>query len=182
MAMVGNDDAVGWGGSGGVGGTAPEGEMSAVAVALSEDERVFIQQALRQWTTSAAYKPFPFQIVGSATWDDFGKLTYRLEQAVKDSVPLTDLDWARVLFLVECSFASTLIGAGRNFATMTRFSDVEALGVLRGLQGKIGGVPRARLLFPCGGRTSTAEELEELQQWGEKALREQQGRTYPLGL
>jgi hypothetical protein len=153
-----------------------------VAVDLTEREREFIQQALEQWALSASGKPFPFQALGLSTWGEFGELTFRLERAVKDGVPLTDLDWARVLFLTECSFASSLIGSGLDFKIATAFSDAEALGLLRGLQRKIGGVERAKLLFPNGGRTRTAEELEELERWGERVRREQQGRQYPPGL
>jgi hypothetical protein len=69
-----------------------------VAVDLTEREREFIQQALEQWALSASGKPFPFQALGLSTWGEFGELTFRLERAVKDGVPLTDLDWARVLF------------------------------------------------------------------------------------
>ena len=96
--------------------------------------------------------------------------------------PLSELDWARVLFLAECSWASSVVGAGLDFATVTGFSDDEAVNTLRGLQRKIGGIERAKLLFPKGGRTSTADELEDERRWAEKVRREQQGRQYPPGL
>ena len=47
---------------------------------------------------------------------------------------------------------------------------------------KISNHHRATLLFPDGGRTRTAEEIEELEQWGERVRREQEGRTYPPGM
>ena len=47
---------------------------------------------------------------------------------------------------------------------------------------KIGGYGRAKLLFPDGGRPRTAEEIEEIERWGEKVRREQEGRRYPPGL
>jgi hypothetical protein len=155
-----------------------------VAVDLNEREREFIQQALEQWALSAADAPFPFQVLGLSTWDEFGELTLRLERAVTDGEPLTNLDWARVLFLTEITWASDLVGAGLDFATVTGFSDNEAVSLLRGLQRrrKIGGYYRAKLLFPNGGRTRTAEEIEEIERWGENVLREQQGRQYPPGL
>lgn len=153
-----------------------------VAIELTEHEREFIQQTLEQWAASAASKPFPFQVLGLSTWEEFGELTYRLEHAVAGGEALTDLDWARVLFLTEITFASSLIGAGLDFAIVTALSDAEALGLLRGLQRKIGGYERAKLLFPSGGRTRTAEEIEELQRFAEKVRREQQGRQYPPGL
>jgi hypothetical protein len=153
-----------------------------VAVELTKDERDFIQQTLEQWALSAASTPFPFQLLGFSTWDEFRKLTGRLEQAVMAGEALTDLDWARVLFLTEITWASNLIGSGLDFAIVTRFSDTEAVGLLRGLQRKISSHSRARLLFPNGGRTTVAEEIEEQKRWVEHLRREQAGRNYPPGL
>jgi hypothetical protein len=126
-----------------------------VTADLTDREREFIQQALEQWALSAADSPFPFQVLAVSTWDEFGELTLRLERAVADGKPLTDLDWARVLFLTEITWASDLVGSGLDFATVTGFSDSEAVTLLRGLQRrqKIGGYYRAKLLFPNGGRT-----------------------------
>jgi hypothetical protein len=153
-----------------------------VAVELTEDERHFIQQTMEQWALSAAWKPFPFQVLGFSTWEEFLNLTGRLEHAVIAGEPLTDLDWARVLFLTEITWASTLIGSGLDFAIVTRFSDTEAVSLLRGLQRKISGRKRAKLLFPNGGRTPTAEEIEEQKRRVEQMRREQEGRQYPPGL
>ena len=155
-----------------------------VAVDLTDRERKFIEQALQQWGWSASSAPFPFQVLGLSTWEQFGELTVRLQRAVENGDPLSNLDWARVLFLTEITWASGLVGAGLDFATVTGFSDTEAVTLLRGLQRrlKIGGYDRAKLLFPDGGRTRTAEEIEELERWGEKVRREQQGRQYPPGL
>ncbi|MBO8775789.1 hypothetical protein INP46_13390, partial [Staphylococcus aureus] len=76
-----------------------------------------------------------------------------------------------------------MVGAGLDFATVTGFSDNEALGLLRRLQrrDKIGGYDRAKLLFPNGGRTATAAEIDERQRWAEAVRLEQQGRQYPPG-
>ncbi|WP_071288329.1 hypothetical protein [Mycolicibacterium llatzerense] len=153
-----------------------------VAVELTADERDFIEQTLEQWTLSASGKPFPYQVLGLWSWDEFGDLVIRLSDAVMAGEALTDLDWARVLFLTEIAWASSLVGAGLDFVAMTRFSDVQGLGLLRGLQRKIGGVHRAKLLFPNGGRTETPEELAERQRWADEVLREQQTRQYPPGL
>jgi hypothetical protein len=96
-----------------------------------------------------------------------------------EGTALTDLDWARLLFLTEVTFASALIGSGIRFTAMTRFSDAEGIRVLRGLQRKIGTHDRAKLLFPDGGRTATVGEIQELEQWGQRVRSEQEGRTYP---
>jgi hypothetical protein len=131
-----------------------------VAIELTDDERDFVEQTLEQWSSSAASRPFPFQVLGLSTWEEFGALTYRLERAAVDGAALTDLDWARLLFLTEVTFASALIGSGTRFTAMTRFSDAQAINVLRGLQRKISNHHRAALLFPDGGRTRTAEQIE----------------------
>jgi hypothetical protein len=153
-----------------------------IAIQLTDDERDFVEQTLEQWSLSAASTPFPFQVLGLSTWDEFGALTYRLERAAVEGAALTNLDWARLLFLTEVTFASDLIGSGVEHTLMTRFSDAEAINVLRGLQRKISNHHRATLLFPEGGRTRSVEEIEELERWGERVRREQEGRTYPPGM
>lgn len=156
-------------------------DTAPIAIDLTERERDFIQQTLEQWSLSAAGMPFPFQVLGLSTWEEFGELTLRLEHAVTDGEPLTDLDWARVLFLTEITWVSDLVGSGLDFEIVTGFSDTEAVSLLRGLQRKIGGYKRAKLLFPNGGRTRTAEEIEEENLYWEKVRREQQRRQYPPG-
>ncbi|WP_373202522.1 hypothetical protein [Mycobacterium marinum] len=86
-------------------------------------------------------------MLGLSTWEEYGELTLRLQRAVRGDEPLTNLDWARVLFLTEITWASGLVGAGLDFAIVTGFSDSEAIGLLRGLQRrrKIGGHERAKL-------------------------------------
>jgi hypothetical protein len=152
------------------------------AIDLTERERDFIGQALEQWALSASVMPFPFQVLGLSTWEEFGELTFRLQHAVTDGDALTDLDWARVVYLTECSWASEVVGAGRGFAAVTGYSDTEAISLLRGLQRKIGGIRRAKLLFPDGGRARTAEEVEERKRWVEKVRHEQEQRQYLPGL
>jgi hypothetical protein len=121
-------------------------------------------------------------MLGLSSWEEVNELTGRLADAITGGESLSELDWARVLFLAECSWASSVIGAGLDFAIVTGFSDTEAVSLLRGLQRKVGGVERAKLLFPSGGRIPSAEEIEEVERWGEKVRREQQGREYPPGL
>jgi hypothetical protein len=153
-----------------------------VAADLTERERKFIGEALHQWVWSATGKPFPFQVLGLSNWEEFIELTGRLAQGINGGESLSELDWARVLFLVESSWASSVVGAGLDFAIVTGISDTEGAALLRGLQRKIGGVERAKLLFPTGGRTPSAEEIAEEQRWVEEVRREQQGRHYPPGL
>lgn len=153
-----------------------------VAVELSATEREFIAQVLQQWGLSASDAPFPFQILEMSTWEQFGELTRRLQRAVINNESLTDLDWARVMFLTEITWASNLVGSGLDFAIVTRFTDTEAVALLRELQRKISSYNRAKLLFPNGGRTRTVEEIDEQIRWAEQVRREQHRRQYPPGL
>lgn len=125
-----------------------------VSVDLTTDERSFIQHALNQWQFSATGTPFPIRVLGLSTWEEFDDLTGRLSHAVIDGQSLTSLDWARVLYLTECSWASEMVGAGLDFATVSGFSDTEAVSLLRGLQRKIGRITTADLLFPGSSRRS----------------------------
>lgn len=130
----------------------PRRSSEQVSAELSADEREFIRQTLGQWEGPAGKMPFPFQMLGLASWDEFGDLVLRLRDAVAAGAALDDLDWARVLVLTEITWASNLIGSGLDFPITTRFSDEEALQLLRGLQRKSGSYRLAVLLFPTGGR------------------------------
>jgi hypothetical protein len=127
------------------------GSQELLTVELSEDERRFIWQAMHQWQWSASDAPFPYQVLGLSSWREFVELTHRLAHAVTDREPLTDLDWTRVLYLTESSWASNLVGSGLDFSIVTEFSDIDCLSMLRRLQRKIGRVARAEVLFPDGG-------------------------------
>ncbi|ORA35424.1 hypothetical protein BST20_17665 [Mycobacterium branderi] len=122
------------------------------AVELTADQREFVAKSLRQWAPqwalSESGKPFPFQALGLSTGKELSQLALRLADAVEDGRPLTDLDWARALFLTECCWASSLIGLGPDCAAATGLSDADALSMLRRIQRKIGGAERANLLFP----------------------------------
>jgi hypothetical protein len=150
-----------------------------VAVDLTERERKFIWHALHEWQNSAAWKPFPIEVLGLSSWDEFDELTWRLAQAVTVGQLLTTLDWARVLYLTECSWASSLVGAALDFSIVTGFSDTEGLSLLRGLQRKIGGIDQAETLFPGRVRHRPVEEWKHESQ---RIIREQEGRQYPPGL
>jgi hypothetical protein len=57
---------------------------------------------------------------------------------------LSDLDWARALFLTDISFGSTLVGSGLRFG---RGADEYWFEILRSLQGKVSTYPRSLLLL-----------------------------------
>lgn len=117
--------------------------------------------------------------MGLSEWSEFDVLTERLAQAVAGCQSLSVLDWARVLYLAECSWASSLVGAALDFSTVSGFTDTEALGLLRGLQRKIGGMKYADALFPGRGRH---RPVEEWKRESEKIIEERRARRYPPGL
>ncbi|MBX9979730.1 MAG: hypothetical protein CK429_20250 [Mycobacterium sp.] len=151
----------------------------SVPVNLTESERKFIRQALHEWQNTGAWKPFPIQVLGLSAWSEFDELTDRLAQAVAGCQSLSVLDWARVLYLTECSWASSLVGAALDFSTVSEFTDADAVSLLRGLQRKIGGMKYADALFPGRGRH---RPVEEWKRESEKIIEEQRGRRYPPGL
>jgi hypothetical protein len=150
-------------------------EESLIAIDLTERERKFIVGGLREWQGSAGWTPLPIEAMGLSDWDEFDALTDRLRVAVGRGDPLTDLDWARVLFLGEITWASCLVGAALDFEIVTGFSDAEAIAVLRSLQRKIGDSRRADLLFPGRGRP---RPIEKWKRETEKIL--QRFREQPL--
>jgi hypothetical protein len=133
------------------------GSPELLTVDLTADERKFVWQAMYQWQFSASDAPFPYQVLGLLSWQEFGELTHRLAHSVADREPLSDQDWLRVLYLTECCWASNIVGSGLDFAIVTEFSDIDCLSMLRNLQRKIGRIARAAVLFPEGGRGESAQ-------------------------
>lgn len=122
-------------------------DAEVVSIDLTGDERDFVYWALTHWGTGlATYKPLPMTILGIADADRFRALTERLATAVRAGEPLTDLDWARALFLTELSFGSDLAGAGVEFCYVSH-SDQDGIKLLRSIQRKISSSDRAELLF-----------------------------------
>jgi hypothetical protein len=63
--------------------------------------------------------------------------TRALWQQVDHSSSLTAADWRRVLLAVEVVFVSDVVGSGLDWRFTSGFSDVETIGVIRGLQRKL---------------------------------------------
>jgi len=84
-------------------------------------------------------------LVGAASIHEFFQLTDRLQAAIRDGEPLSNLDWARALAITEISWASDLPGAGSEFGTNMR--DERALAALRSLQRKLVTGERIQLLI-----------------------------------
>jgi hypothetical protein len=122
-----------------------------VAPELSAEQRTFVAKALHQWAPgwalAASGKPFPVQALGLSGAEELAELAVRLADAVEHGQPLSELDWARALYLTEWCWASALVGLGEDFAAATGLSDADALSALRRIQRVLGGAARARLLF-----------------------------------
>lgn len=87
-----------------------------------------------------------------------------------------------MLLVAECSWASSMVGAGLDFAVVTGISDPEGLSLLRGLQRKIGDIRRAKRLFLSGGRAPSADEISERGTLGGKVTSRAGRPALPPGL
>jgi len=83
-------------------------------------------------------------VVGKSTADDFFTYYIRLTQTIRIAGSLSEIDWARALFLTEASFGSELVGTGWEWEIGQ--SGEKHLVALRSLQDKIGTAERSRLL------------------------------------
>jgi hypothetical protein len=76
-------------------------EPELITIDLTGDERDFILTAFTEFGGTASYAPFPIRILGVSTDDEFEELLDRLRRAIWDREPMSCLDWARALLLVE---------------------------------------------------------------------------------
>jgi hypothetical protein len=120
-------------------------EAELVAIQLTDEERKLMVLALNEYGGSAqhTYKLL-CPVLGQSNLDEWARLVNRLKEAVRDEEPLSDLDWARALFLTEISFGSDLVGSGLDFG---RSKAEYWLGVLRSLQYKVSSHDRFLLLL-----------------------------------
>ena len=120
-------------------------EPELIAIDLTDEERELVFIALNEYGVSAKYAyRLLCPVLGRSTEDEWYQLTSRLGESVKNQAPLSDLDWARALFLTEISFGSNLVGSGLDFGPA---ADEYWLGVLRSLQRKVSSYARFLLLL-----------------------------------
>jgi hypothetical protein len=120
-------------------------DSELVAIDLTDDERMLMVLGLNEYFGAAQQGwPLLVPLLGLSTTDEFPTLLHQLMGAIEDKKPLSDLDWARALFLTEISWASDLVGAGIDFATNVR--DEKAAPLLRSIQRKVSSYERFRLL------------------------------------
>jgi hypothetical protein len=116
-----------------------------VAIDLTGEEREFMVLALNEYGGPAgnAYRLL-CPVLGLSGKDEWIGLLNQLMEAIEGKQPLSDLDWARALFLTEISFGSDLLGCGLDFE---RGSDEYRIKLLRSLQYKVSSYPRFLLLL-----------------------------------
>jgi hypothetical protein len=120
-------------------------ERERVAIDLTDEERELMVLAINEYGGPAkhAYKLL-CPVLGQSNKDEWTQLRNRLMEAIENKEPLSDLDWARALFLTEISFGSNLVGSGLDFGPA---ADEYWLGVLRSLQYKVSSHARFLLLL-----------------------------------
>lgn len=118
---------------------------SAVFIDLDTVERQLMVLALNEYSGLAknGSELLP-PVVGTHDADSFFTYYIRLLETIEIAGPLTDLDWARALFLTEASFGSELVGTGCEWE-IGQSGDTDVMA-LRSLQDKIGTDERSRLL------------------------------------
>lgn len=138
------------------GDTSDSEPTSSRTTALTNQERRFISKALGEWRGAATGKPLPIDALGIASsWPEFDSTIERLRYAVEHNEELSVRDWSLLLYLTEQGWASTLVGAGLDFTTVSGIEDDDAVKLLRSIQWKLVVSDRAsgQLLFPNAGRT-----------------------------
>jgi hypothetical protein len=120
-------------------------EAELVAIELNDEERELLVLALNEYAGTAqhTYKLLS-PVFGQSSKHEWYQLTTRLKEAIRNKEPLSDLDWARAMFLTDISFGSTLVGSGLRFG---RAADEYWFEILRSLQGKVSTYPRFLLLL-----------------------------------
>jgi hypothetical protein len=105
------------------------------AVDLTDEERKLIVLALNEYAGTAQHTyRLLCPVLGQSNKHEWFRLINRLVSAIENKEPLSDLDWARVMFLTDICFGSTLVGSGLRFG---RGADLYWFEVLRSLQEKI---------------------------------------------
>jgi hypothetical protein len=115
-----------------------------MAIDLTDEERELMVLALNEYGGTAQHT---FQllcpVLGKSNLDEWAHLVNRLIAAIENKEPLSDLDWARAMFLADISFGSTLVGSGLRFG---RGADQYWFEILRSLQKEVSSSDRFDLL------------------------------------
>jgi hypothetical protein len=102
-----------------------------VDIDLDDAQQRLMVATLSEYSRSPgrAY-PLLAPVVGKAIYEEWTDYCSFLKEAVNKEDSLTDLDWARALFLTDIGFISDLVGFAKEF----RRADKEGITVLRSIQ------------------------------------------------
>ena len=126
----------------------PGEERAAAGELLTEDEIRLLRRALLEWGGPARCGDQLAVGMGFADAQDLVDRTVLLRDALRDDVPLSPADWARVLLATEIVFVSDLAGTGVEWPTTTGLADEPTIRTLRSIQRKLG-----RTIRPYYGQT-----------------------------
>jgi hypothetical protein len=116
-----------------------------VAIELTDEERQLMVLALNEYAGTAQHTyRLLGPVLGQSNLDEWAHLVNRLKENIRNRQPLSDLDWARAMFLTDICFGSTLVGSGLRFG---RAADEYWFEILRSLQGKVSSYARFLLLL-----------------------------------
>ena len=103
-------------------------------IELDDAERKLMTLALNAYvkTPEKGFKILA-PAIGQPNKQEWADYILRLTEAITNDQPLSDLDWARALFLTEMGFTSALVG----FAPRFRGADEHGITILRTLQDTI---------------------------------------------
>jgi hypothetical protein len=119
-------------------------DLELVAIDLTDEERELVSLALNEYAGTAQHTyQLLGRVLGQSDQHEWYRLINRLESAIENKEPLSDLDWARAMFLTDISFGSTLVGSGLRFG---RGADAYWFEILRSLQEKVSSRQRFLLL------------------------------------
>lgn len=115
-----------------------------VAIDLTDEERKLMVLALNEFGGTAQHTyQLLCHLLSQSNSDGWARLVNRLISSIKNKEPLSDLDWARAMFLTDISFGSTLVGSGLRFG---RSADQYWFPILRSIQEKVSSRERFNLL------------------------------------
>ena len=107
-----------------------------IDIDLTEDERMLLCQGLNEYGGPIRNQLVMVRALGLSDQASFDTVVDRLLTTISRKEPLSNLNWARAVFLTEVSWASNLVGSGLDFATSVR--DEKAAPLMRSIQWKIG--------------------------------------------
>jgi hypothetical protein len=115
-----------------------------VAIDLTDEERELMVLALNEYAGTAQHTyQLLCPVLGQSNKHEWFRLIGRLETAIDNKEPLSDLDCARAMFLTDICFGSTLAGSGLRFG---RSADHYWFPILRSIQEKVSTRERFDLL------------------------------------